>query len=84
MIKYHPEYIKKIDQVRVLIIFKILIINFLRLAMSLLNIFKKNNKIKKKKIDVLIISHLTNTNQFKNNKDFYFGNLEKNIIKKKT
>ena len=83
MIKYHPEYIKKIDQVRVLIIFKILIINFLRLAKSLFNIFKKNNKIKKKKIDVLIISHLTNTNQFKNNKDFYFGNLEKILSKKK-
>ncbi len=84
IIKHHPEYTKKIDQVRNVIILKILIINFLRSIKSLLKIFIKNKKIKKEKIDVLIISHLTNTNQLKYNKDLYFGNLEKILLKKKT
>ncbi len=83
IIKHHPEYIKKIDQVRNLIILKILIINFLKFIKSSLNIFKKNRKIKKEKIDVLIISHLTNAVQFKYNKDLYFGNLEQILLKKK-
>lgn len=83
IIKHHPEYTKKIDQVRNVIILKILIINFLRSIKSLLKIFIKNKKIKKEKIDVLIISHLTNTNQLKYNKDLYFGNLEKILLKKK-
>lgn len=82
-IKHHPEYIKKIAQVSILSFFKILIINFLKLTKSLLNIIEKNEKIKKENTDVLIISHLTNINQFQNNKDIYFGNLEKILLKKK-
>ena len=82
-IKYHPEYIKKIDRIDYSKISKILIINSLSLIKNLFNVFIKKTKIKKEKVDVLIISHLTNKNQLRDVKDFYFGNLERILIKKK-
>ena len=47
------------------------------------NIFLKKIKLKKIQKNIIIISHLLNENSLLSRKDFYFGDLEKNLLNQK-
>lgn len=81
--KFHPEYLKKATDVSIYVIFQTCFLQLLHILQSLF--YKKNilNKIKRKKVDILIISHLTNVNQLDNKSDPYFGSVEKLFEKNK-
>ena len=82
-VKHHPEYFKKIDDKKFSILLKFFIINIFEIFKSLLVKPIKLDNLKIKKKNILLISHLTKTNQIANNDDQYFGNLEEILRKKK-
>ncbi len=75
-IKHHPEYIKKIKKLSVFKLTKIIIKNLIQIFFIFTLFLKKKKQFKKEKIDVLVISHLTNIDQLNNSQDPYFGMLE--------
>ena len=84
IVKYHPLFIEK-KKISIFDVAWFIVNFFLKKIFIILQIIKNSFKNKEKidKKEVLIISHLINNKYVNSTKDFYFGNLEILLKKKK-